>query len=119
MARPQSLGEAGEALAACYLRLLGCHVDATRVRLAGVEVDLIARDGDATVLVEVRVRSRSDFGAAAETLDHRKQERLRRAALALRVSGPVRIDVIAVDLEPEGLRLRRIRNAIAGDRNLG
>ena len=115
MARPQTLGEHAEALAADYLRLLGCRIEGTRVRLAGVEIDLVARDGDATVLVEVRARSRSDYGSAVETLDGRKRERLRRAALALRAPGPVRIDVIALDLGADELRVRRIRNAIAGD----
>jgi len=116
MARPQTLGELGEALAASYLRLLGCEVEAARVRLAGVEIDLLARDGDTRVLVEVKVRGRSDFGGAVHAVDGAKRERLRRAALALeqRTPGPVRIDVIAVDLEADGLRLRHVRSAVAG-----
>jgi putative endonuclease len=117
MARPQTLGELGEALAASYLRLLGCEIEAARVRLAGVEVDLVARDGDTRVLVEVKVRGRADFGGAVHAVDRVKCERLRRAAAALmqRVAGPVRIDVIAVDLEDDGLRLRHIRSAVTGN----
>ncbi|MEO5618836.1 MAG: YraN family protein [Candidatus Eisenbacteria bacterium] len=116
MARSQTLGELGEALAAAYLRLLGCEVEASRVRLAGVEVDLVVRDGEARVLVEVKVRGRADFGGAVHAVDRVKCERLRRAALAIgqRAPGPVRIDVIAVDLESDGLRLRHIRSAVTG-----
>lgn len=117
MARPQSLGEHGEALAAAYLRLLGCEVEASRVRLAGVEVDLVVRDGSTRVLVEVKVRGRADFGGAVHAVDRAKCERLRRAALAIGrgAAGPVRIDVIAVDLEDDGLRLRHIRSAVTGN----
>jgi len=116
MARPQTLGELGEALAASYLRLLGCEVEATRVRLAGVEIDLVAKDGATRVLVEVKVRGRSDYGGAVHAVDGIQRERLRRAALALqaRAPGPVRIDVIAVDLETDGLRLRHVRSAVRG-----
>lgn len=115
MARPQTLGERGEALAAAYLRLLGCDIEAARVRVAGVEVDLVAREENTTVLVEVRVRHRSQYGTAAETIDGAKRERLRRAGRSLQSRGPVRIDVIAVDLDGDELRLRRIRNAVTGD----
>jgi len=116
MARAQALGELGEAFAAAYLRLLGCEVEAARVRLAGVEVDLVVRDGDTRVLVEVKVRGRSDFGGAVHAVDREKRERLHRAALALsqRSPGPVRIDVVAVDLEADGLRLRHVRSAVGG-----
>lgn len=114
MALPQTLGEHAEALAAAYLRLLGCTVEMHRARLAGVEVDLIAHEGSTRVLVEVKIRSRSDYGSAAESVGFEKSERLRRAARALgqRAPGPVRIDVVAMDLEGAELHLRWIRNAV-------
>lgn len=114
MAIPQTLGERGEALAAAYLRLLGCVVESSRVRLAGVEIDLLAREGATRVLVEVKIRSRIDYGSAAESVGFEKSERLRRAARALfqREPGPVRIDVVAMDLDGTELRLRWIRNAV-------
>ena len=114
MALPQALGERAEALAAAYLRLLGCDVTSSRIRLAGVEVDLIAREGATRVLVEVKIRSRTDYGSAAESVGFEKSERLRRAARALvqKEPGPVRIDVIALDLAGTELRLSWIRNAV-------
>ncbi len=116
MARAQSLGEWGESLAAAYLRLVGCEIEATRARLAGVEVDLVARERGTRVVVEVKVRGRADFGGATHAVDGRQRERLRRAAVALArgAEEPVRIDVIAVDLESDGLRLRHVRNAVTG-----
>ena len=114
MARPQTLGAHGEALAAAYLRLIGCRVEETRTRLAGVEIDLIAHEGSTRVLIEVKIRSRTDYGGAAHAIDRVKCERLRRAARALqqREPGPVRIDVVAIDLEGSDLSLRWIRNAV-------
>src|SRR5262249_36287615 len=87
MGRAQDRGRAGERLAAAYLELVGCRPVAHNVRLGGVEVDLVVDDGPARVLVEVRLRSRGDFGAAAETLDRTKRARLVRAAHALEQQG--------------------------------
>ena len=112
----QFRGRAGEDLAAALLALRGLRVVARNVRLAGVEVDLIAEEGPVQVLVEVRLRSRADYGGAAETLDARKRARLVRAAQALAVGGAarVRLDVVAVDLTPDGAALVHYRNALAG-----
>ena len=100
MAVPQQRGHAGEALAAAYLEL------------AGVEVDLLAAEGATRVLVEVKLRSRADYGGPAGALDRDKRRRLRRAALALGGAEPVRIDLVAIELVDDGLTLRHYRNAI-------
>jgi len=110
----QHRGRAGEALAAAYLELLGCRLVARNSRLGGVEVDLVVDDGAVRVLVEVRLRTRRDYGGAAATVDGRKQRRLVRAAAALGQQGArcVRIDVIAVDVTAEGAQLTHFRNAV-------
>jgi putative endonuclease len=107
-------GRAGEVMAAAYLELLGCRIVARNARLAGVEVDVVADDHGTRVLVEVRLRSRADFGGAATTVDRRKRERLVRAARALEQQGfsRVRVDVIAVDLAAAGATLTHYRNAV-------
>ena len=114
MGLAQDHGRAGEALAAAYLELAGLEVVRRNARLAGVEVDLVAREGRTRVVVEVKLRNRSDYGGAAWAVDARKCARLRRAALALLVDegGPVRVDVVAMDLTREGLVLRHVRNAV-------
>ena len=110
----QDRGRAGEALAAAFLELLGFRPVARNVRLAGVEVDVVADDGAVRVLVEVRVRTRADFGGAAATVDRHKRERLVRAARALEQQGVsrVRVDVVAVDLTRDGATLTHYRNAV-------
>ena len=112
----QDRGRAGEALAAAYLELKGCHQVAHNVRLGGVEVDLVVDDGPVRVLVEVRVRSRGDYGGAAETLGAVKRDRLRRAASVLEQQGVrhLRVDVIAADLTPAGATITHHRNAVTG-----
>jgi len=109
-------GRAGEALAAAYLRLNGYTLMECNIRLAGVEVDLVARDRDTLVLVEVKTRARNDWGGAALAIDHAKRERLRRAAGACvqRGAARVRIDVIAIETDADGARLTHHRNAIEG-----
>ena len=110
----QDRGRAGEALAAAYLELVGMTVVARNVRLGGVEVDLVVDDGPSRVLVEVRLRSRADFGGAAATLGPDKLSRLRRAASALAqqgVSHP-RVDVLALDLGTGGAVITHHRNVV-------
>lgn len=109
----QRRGRSGEALAAAYFELLGCEVLVRNLKLAGVEVDLIVADGATRVLVEVKLRGRTDFGGAALAVDQRKRERLKRAARALGSGGaPLRIDVVALETLDGGLTLRHYRNAI-------
>ncbi len=116
MGAAQDRGRAGEELAAAYLQLVGCRLVARNARLGGVEVDLVVDDGPSRVLVEVRVRSRGDYGGAAETLDRNKRMRLVRAASALEQQGVAhpRVDVIAIDLCATGAQLTHHRNAIHG-----
>jgi putative endonuclease len=115
MALTRERGQAGEALAVAYLQLKGCRLVARNAKLAGVEVDVVVDEDATRVLVEVRLRSRGDFGGAAASIDHRKQQRLVRAARALEQQGitRVRIDVIAVDLAPDGATLTHYRNAVS------
>jgi putative endonuclease len=110
----QQRGRAGEDLAVAYLELAGLRPVARNVRLGGVEVDVVADDGATRVLVEVRLRSRGDFGGAAATVDRRKQQRLVRAARSLEMQGRsrIRVDVVAIDLTADGARLMHYRNAI-------
>src|SRR5881409_332106 len=83
----QRRGRAGEDLAIAYLELAGCHVIGRNLKLGGVEVDALASDGAAQVVVEVKLRGRSDFGGAAAAIDAAKRVRLLRAARALQLSG--------------------------------
>src|SRR4051812_3764951 len=80
-ATPRS-GERAEAIAAQYLVAQGLVIVARNYRTRRGEIDLIARDGDTLVFVEVRMRSRADFGGAAASVTLAKRERWIAAALA-------------------------------------
>lgn len=110
----QTRGKAGEDLAVAYLALAGFRIADRNVRLGGVEVDVVADDGPTRVLVEVRLRTRGDFGGAAATVDRHKRERLARAARSLEQQGRarLRVDVVAVDLTADGARITHYRNAV-------
>ena len=109
-------GAAGEALASAYLTLVGCEVMARNTRIADVEVDVLARERETAVVVEVKLRSRADYGGAVLAVSRSQGERLLRAArvLSSQHDGPVRVDVIAIDLEEDGLSLRHYRGALSG-----
>lgn len=82
------LGRAGETEAAHFLEARGYRIVARNVRADRVEIDLIARRGVLLVFVEVKSRRSLRMGAAAESVDRRKQERLRRGASAWLASRP-------------------------------
>ncbi len=108
-------GRAAESLAASYLELAGLQVLERNLRLGGVEIDVLAAEREFQVLVEVKFRSRSDYGGALEAVDRTQCRRLLRAASVLAARGhpAVRIDLVAVDLAPDGATLRHVRGAVS------
>lgn len=76
----QARGAAAEALAAEHLAAHGLRILARNVRCRGGEVDLICADRSHLVFVEVRLRSNSRFGGAAESITAAKQRRVLIAA---------------------------------------
>ena len=93
-------GEAAETLACRYLEQQGLVLMERNYRCRTGEVDLIMRDGDCIVFVEVRSRHNSRYGTPAETITRTKQRRLCRAAsyylLTHHCNAPCRFDVIAI-----------------------
>lgn len=71
----------GEGLAARYLQQLGYRLLARGHRNSGGEIDLIARDGQVIVFVEVKTRQSTTHGLPSDAVDREKQRRLTRAAL--------------------------------------
>ena len=101
------LGTQGERIAAAHLESLGLVVEDRNYRTRFGEVDLIARDGEERVFVEVRTKRSTAFGTPEESLTPRKQARLIHAAeeyLAERgLAGALwRVDLVAITLQPDG-----------------
>ncbi|PYT06713.1 MAG: YraN family protein [Acidobacteria bacterium] len=100
----------GERQARAHLENQGYRILDTRWRCRLGEIDLIARDGETTVFVEVRTRSSRRWGQPEETVHALKRFRLARIArawLAARGSdrtAPCRFDVIAISPDPHSGR---------------
>jgi putative endonuclease len=72
-------GAAAEALASEYLQAQGLIVIARNLRCRAGELDLVCLDGQVLVIIEVRQRSRADFGGALASVTWRKQRKVIRA----------------------------------------
>jgi putative endonuclease len=107
-------GARAEQHAAEFLQRRGLTLLHHNYRCRHGEIDLIMRDGATLVFVEVRLRSRSDFGGAAASIDAAKQGRLVRTAQhylsALRHVPPCRFDAVLLHTA-EGAGVEWIRNA--------
>ena len=107
----RGLGRAGEEIAVRHLARQGYEIIARNVRLPGGELDVVAREGNCLVFVEVRTRRGHGHGTPEESITPAKQERLRLLADAYLQALPVpppncRVDVVAVELSPDGRLLR-------------
>jgi putative endonuclease len=93
-------GNEAEKMAATYLQQQGLTLLETNYRCRFGEIDLIMRDGNATVFVEVRLRSNADFGGAGMSITPHKQQKLVRAAehyLLSHSSTSCRFDAVLMD----------------------
>jgi putative endonuclease len=92
--------------------LHGCTITARNRRTPFGEIDVIARDGDVTVIVEVKARRYLTCGDGAVAVDGRKRVRLRRAAQYLGLEGmPVRFDVVSVTMRGGSAHIEWLRGA--------
>jgi len=111
-ARAESPGARAEGLAADHLARRGLVVVERNFHTRQGEIDLIARDGDTLVFVEVRMRSRADFGGAAGSVTAAKQARWIAAAQGYLAKigrePPCRFDVVLLDaLDPSRVEWMR------------
>ncbi|MGZ7440591.1 YraN family protein [Paenibacillus sp. TH7-28] len=112
-------GREAEQAANDYLTALGYTILKRNWRCRSGELDLIAKDGDTIVIVEVRSRSHraAAFGTPAESITPRKIKQVRdTAAVYFHQTGQtlanVRFDVIAVTYSPgEQPKVEHIKNA--------
>ena len=101
------LGEKGEDLAADFLARKGLKIVARRVRFKRGELDIVAKNGKEWVFVEVKTRSSSSMGTAAEAMTPTKLARMSRAVdeyahLHNLGNAPMRCDLVTVDFDSDG-----------------
>ena len=117
----RGLGRWGENHAAQQLAAAGYTFVARNWRCRGGEIDLIFRDGETVVFVEVKTRRGRAFGAPEEALTPRKAQKLLDLGQQYVVDHDLdgvewRIDLVAVELDERGrlLRCDHIPNAVWG-----
>jgi len=104
------LGQSAESRAEAFLKTRGLKLVARNWRCRFGEIDLVMLDGATLVFIEVRLRSRSDFGGAAASVTPAKQKKLLAAArqylATLKTLPSCRFDVVALsgDTAPEWIR---------------
>ena len=112
LSQRQAQGHQYELAASAYLRRRKLALVDQNFRCKGGEIDLIMRDGDTLVFVEVRQRGAASHGGAAASITPAKIRRLVRAAqfylLRFPVTPPCRFDVVAID----GDRLEWLQDVI-------
>lgn len=110
-----------EALAAVFLRERGLTPIAANANARGGELDLVMRDGDTVVFIEVRYRRDARFGGGAASVDARKRRRIVRAAEQFLAAHrefarlPCRFDVIDASGDPAAPAFDWLRDAFRAD----
>ncbi len=96
----KGLGFKGEEVAVNFLQRNGYKILARNYKTPIGEIDIIARDKDAIIFVEVKARSSEIFGQPFEAVDYRKQDKLKKIALYYlkhnNVELPVRFDIVSI-----------------------
>ena len=99
-----ALGKTGEDLACRELERRGYAILARRYRCRGGELDIIARDGQTLVFVEVKTRDGREFGEGVDAVTARKRRRITQVALDYvarhgLTDCPCRFDVVSIQID--------------------
>jgi putative endonuclease len=115
MKEEHKTGQEGELKAAEHLRTQGYEILETNWRFGQEEIDIIARDKDFLVIVEVKTRSSKVFGEPEAFVNRQKQKHLIKAAGAyIEKHGldlEVRFDIASVMKNGELYQVNIIKNA--------
>ncbi len=111
----KNLGRKGEELAAVLCSERGLLILEMNHRTPSGEIDIIAKDGDILVFIEVKTRTGDVYGAPFEAVTREKRAKIRTVALSymkrFRKEVPVRFDVISVSMQGGKPSLEYIQDA--------
>ncbi|OGU59673.1 MAG: YraN family protein [Ignavibacteria bacterium RBG_13_36_8] len=113
----KQLGNLGEELAVKYLTKKGYEILERNYRYERGEIDIIAKDKDILVFIEVKTRENLEYGYPEESVTKGKQKQIRKVAEAYLWEKDIkgqecRIDVIAILLQDQGKPvIKHIENA--------
>lgn len=111
----KKLGNRGEDLAARFLRRKGYRVLRRNYSTQAGEIDIIARDGDTVVFVEVKARTGNLFGEPEEAVNARKRNKIRKVALgymsSLKKEPRARFDIVCVYIRDGKKTVEHLKDA--------
>jgi len=110
------LGRQGEGLALKKIKSFGYQCITTNYRCSLGEVDLIAKDGDTFVFIEIKTRKGRSLGYAKEAVHEKKRRQLSKVALAYLknndlLGSKARFDVVAIQMKEGGAEIEWVKNA--------
>ena len=114
--KPQRFGQKAEAMAARFLKRRGYKIIARNHRTRSGEIDIIAREGETLVFVEVKARTSLRYGSAKAAVTPHKQRQVAKVALGyLKMTDQshvkARFDVVTVTRRDGRHTIDLIRNA--------
>ncbi|NOY63870.1 MAG: YraN family protein [Nitrospirae bacterium] len=114
----KKMGKEGERFAARFLKKNGYRILACNYRTALGEIDIIAKDGNQIVFIEVKTRKGDTCIAPEESVNWQKQQRIKRLALLYLKKHklhdiPVRFDVIGLRVKEGYYVVEHIKDAFA------
>ncbi len=113
----QDFGQNGENIAENYLKSIGYLIINRNYRCKQGEIDIIAKDNDEIVFIEVKTRSSIIYGKPAEAVNNYKQNHIKKAAEVYIYFNQlenfyIRFDVIEVFLCNKKYKINHIKQAI-------
>ena len=111
----QKLGQEGEDRAAEFLQSIGYQILERNLHYKIGEIDILAKDKKAYVIVEVKTGRTGKFGVAIERVGNQKKRKLRQLAARFSQDHPkeiLRIDLVNVD--PDTNEVIHLINAVEG-----
>lgn len=118
-----TLGKKGERIAKEFLKKKGYSILKENYRTPFGEIDIIAREKDVLVFVEVKTRTDLTFGSPFEAVNERKKEKTKKVALSfmkgLKKECPARFDVLSINVEDGKEKIEHIGMRLRSERKDG
>ena len=112
----QQIGKWGEEAATGYLIKHGLEIIERNARTPYGEIDIVARQDDIYIFVEVKTRTSNKMGLPEESITHRKRERMLAAADHYAAEHEIdhwQIDVVSVEGKPASIpKITHFENAV-------
>lgn len=111
----KQLGKSGEDLAERFLKRKGYKILGRNLRFKFGEIDILAKEGEDIVLVEVKTKTDEEFGRPEEEVDYFKKRKLWDLCRFLSQKYPgknIRVDVIALKVGDREPKIEHLKNTL-------